>query len=177
MRTRHLIRATILAGLLAGCGSQPAGGAGQRAFIPADDVEFIDALVPHHQGATLMADMLLQRGAKSELKSMAQQMKDTQNQEITLMKSARQQLTGSPETPADTDPHMQADMEHMKSLAGAELDRMFLQDMIPHHAGAIEMAHRALPNLKRSDMRTLAMSIVASQAKEVGKLQEMLNSY
>lgn len=177
MRTSQLIKATILAGLMAGCDSQHAGSTMQHALTPANDVEFIDALVPHHQGATGMADIILQRGAKSELKSMAQQMKDTQNPEISLMKSARQQLTGSPETPADADPHMQADMEHMKSLSGAELDRMFLEDMIPHHAGAIVLAHRALPNLKRSDMRTLAMNIVASQAKEVGKLQEMLSSY
>ena len=54
---------------------------------------------------------------------------------------------------------------------------MFLADMIPHHAGAIEMAHRALPNLKRADLQAMAMNIVSSQAKEIGELQDMLSSY
>lgn len=175
MEPYNLIKTIALSVVLAGCGSEHGGGA--HAPIPPDDVAFIDAMVPHHQGATLMADMVLQRGAKAEIKTMAQQMKDTQTQEIALMRTARQQLSGSADTPADTDPHMQADMEHMKSLSGAELDRMFLADMIPHHAGAIEVAHRALPNLKRADMRSLAMSIVSSQAKEVGHLQEMLSMY
>lgn len=175
MKRYSLIKSALLATLLAACGSgHSSGGHGSTA---ANDVEFIDGMVPHHQGALIMADMILQRGAKAELKTMAQQMKDTQNQEIAQLRAARQQLVGSSETPADMDPHMQADIEHMQHLSGADLDRRFLEDMIPHHAGAIDMAHRALPNLKRADLRTMAMSIVSSQAKEVGELQDMLSRY
>lgn len=174
MRVYNLIKTFLFSTLLAACGSDHSGA---HAPTPANDVEFIDGMVPHHQGALMMADMVLARGAKAELKTMAQQMKDMQNQEIAAMKAARQQLTGSSETPPDTDPHMQADIEHMQHLAGAELDKMFLADMIPHHAGAIEMAHRALPNLKRADLQAMAMNIVSSQAKEIGELQDMLSSY
>lgn len=160
--------------LAAACSGE--GGAVPPPFTPADDVQFIDGMVPHHEGAVMMADLILQRGQRSDLRSMAEQMKSSQSQEIEQMRGARQALTGSRDTPPMSDPHMLADMMHMMQLSGAALDQMFLEDMIPHHAGAITMSHRALPNLQRGDMQTLARHIIDSQAREIGELNKMLTA-
>lgn len=160
--------------LVAAC-SEP-GDAIPPPFTPANDVQFIDGMIPHHQGAVMMADHILERGQSSELKAMAQRMKTSQNQEIERMRAARQALTGSGDTPPMNDPHMIADMMRMMQLSGDTLDRAFLQDMIPHHAGALIMSHRALPNLQRPDMQELANQILDSQAREIGELNKMLST-
>lgn len=71
-------------------------------------------------------------------------------------------------------PHMDADLQMMKRASGTELDRLFLEHMIPHHAGAIQIAHNALPNLEEENLQTMAMKIIESQAEEIGMLGEML---
>jgi uncharacterized protein (DUF305 family) len=52
---------------------------------------------------------------------------------------------------------------------------MFVEDMIPHHSGAVSLAHRAKASLQRPDMQQLAAKIFDMQAKEIGELQAMLH--
>jgi uncharacterized protein (DUF305 family) len=143
-------------------------------MIPQNDLEFIDEMGPHHMMATQMADMVIQRGSRADVKAFAQQMKDAQTAEINQMKAARQELASSSEIPMKMDEHMEADMEQMQNMSGEALDMMFLEDMLPHHAGAIQMAHNALPNLQRSDMRALAQKIIDDQAKEIQEIRAMM---
>jgi len=167
--------------LAAGCGSGSNDSSAQTTrnetvtpFIPRDDVRYIDAIVPHHQRAIQMAQMELDKGTRADIKTMAQSMKDAQTQEVALLQSARQALTGDSEVPAPPDdPHMDRDMQAMQSATGAQVDEMFLDDMIPHHAEGISIAHRALPNLQRADVRDNAKSVVRNQAREIGEMEAM----
>lgn len=144
-------------------------------FAPNNDVEFIDFFVPHHRMATEMAQMVIDRGASAELKSMAMKMKTDQTAEIDEMRAARMALVGTADSPPPpADPTQARNMVHMKTLSGTALDRMFLMEMIQHHAGALPVAHRGLPFLKRADMQSLARRIGGAQAKEIGELKEML---
>jgi uncharacterized protein (DUF305 family) len=139
-----------------------------------NDVEFIDAMVPHHEMAVMMADMELAKGSDARVKEMAQTMKEAQTTEIAELKATRKRLTGSDEVPEMHDPHMDEDMDAMMGAQGAALDRMFLEHMVPHHAGAIQMAHNALPNLKEADLKEMADMIVDSQSEEIGMIHDML---
>jgi len=56
---------------------------------------------------------------------------------------------------------------------GAQVDALFLDHIIPHHAQGISIAHRALPNPQRSGVRPVATNIVNSQAKEIGDMQAL----
>jgi uncharacterized protein (DUF305 family) len=58
--------------------------------------------------------------------------------------------------------------EELKNAASFDL--AFIDSMIPHHAGAIEMA--AVARLRSSDPRVqkLARGIIDSQAKDIGRL-------
>jgi uncharacterized protein (DUF305 family) len=144
-------------------------------YTPADDVAFIDFFVPHHQSAIEMATMVIDRGARAEVKALAQSIKNAQTAEITMMRAARQALTGQPDSPAPpADPHMDADMMAMMGLSGAALDMRFLMEMIPHHAAGLPPAHRGRPNLQRSDLRQLALDIFAAQSREIGEMHDML---
>lgn len=171
----------VLALLAVGFGIETSKAQQQQApmsavpFIAQSDVQFIDAIVPHHQMAAQMADIELQKGTRAEVKAMAQMMKDMQTQEIAVLQGARQALTGSSVVPTPpADPHMEADHMALQAASGADVDRLFLEHMIPHHAEGISIAHRALPNLQRAEVRQIATNIVSSQAKEIGDMAELL---
>jgi uncharacterized protein (DUF305 family) len=65
------------------------------------------------------------------------------------------------------------DMGKLKSAKGTAFDRMFLEMMIPHHAGAISMADEALKQSARPEIRGLAAKIIDAQAKEIGDMHSI----
>jgi len=60
----------------------------------------------------------------------------------------------------------------MPGMMKMDVDLWFLDNMIPHHQGAIDMANMALKNSKRQEIITLAQSIIASQQKEITMMQQ-----
>lgn len=65
---------------------------------------------------------------------------------------------------------MRAGMTALRNATGAAVDQTFLDDMIPHHAGAISLAHRAMPFLRRQTLRDLAVNMENAQAAEIGEM-------
>jgi uncharacterized protein (DUF305 family) len=53
----------------------------------------------------------------------------------------------------------------------SNLDKHFIEQMIPHHEGAIEMAKLAQERSKRPEILTLAKAIVQSQSQEIVQMQ------
>lgn len=47
------------------------------------------------------------------------------------------------------------------------IDKHFIEQMIPHHEGAITMANLALQKAKRPEIKTLATAIIAAQTTEI----------
>ena len=179
-RTLRSLHGLLLVAALAGAAAcDSAGDADAQRDpppIPEDDVAFIDHLVPHHATAIMMADEVLERGSDAEVRAMAAMMKTAQQEEIDLMLSKRSAITGRQTTPTMDDPHADGDMAEMSGLSGLELDRTFLRDMIPHHAGAVSTAHRALPNLADAELRALAESTVKNQTREAAKMLDKLEA-
>jgi len=141
--------------------------------LPQSDVELIDTLVPHHRMAIDMADVEIARGDNQEVKAMAAKMKADQATEVEELLSIRKGLTGSSEVSHFPEPHMARDIEMMMELSGAALDLMFVDDMIPHHASALQFTHYALPNLKDAKLIANANQVIDAQAMEVGHLHEL----
>lgn len=140
------------------------------AQVPRDDVELIDTLVPHHQAAVEMASMEIEHGENSDIKAMAEEMKSAQSGEIEQLRAIRERLSGCSEVPALRDRHMQQDMEAMMNVQGAQLDRMFLEEMIPHHASALSFTHNALPKLEDAELSELAHKVIDVQSMEIGHM-------
>lgn len=148
----------------------------RRIPLTPNDLTFIDFFVPHHRMAIEMAELAIANGS-AHVKQMATMMRDSQQGEVDTMLAVRLEIAGSatvPEPPHD--PIMMAHMEHMKALAGAELDQMFLEQMIPHHAAGIPSAHRANPHLERAELKKLASDIFNAQAREIGEMESMLEA-
>lgn len=146
-------------------------------FAPPNDVGFIDFFIPHHQMAIRMAEVEIARGAREEVRTLARRMKDDQAAEIQVMREARLALTGRPDPePAPPDPHMEADISAMQSASGTEVDRMFLQHMIPHHGGALPVAHRADRRMEREDIHFFSQHFFDEQANDIGMMKRLLGT-
>lgn len=68
------------------------------------------------------------------------------------------------------------DMARLEAATGTDADRIFLELMIPHHEGGVEMARIAEERATTPVVRQLAHSIVESQTAEITALQEMLDA-
>jgi uncharacterized protein (DUF305 family) len=66
------------------------------------------------------------------------------------------------------------DMARLTAATGTDADRLFLELMIPHHQGGVEMAQYAVEHARRPQVAALARTIVTSQERELTVLQDML---
>ena len=72
---------------------------GAASAVPFDR-QFIDIMVPHHQGAVEMAKIAQQRAEHPEIKRMADDIVRSQSSEIDQMRAWRKSRFGSDQTPA-----------------------------------------------------------------------------
>ena len=153
---------------------QSSAGASSAPF----ELQFLDSMIAHHQGAVEMAVLAEARAERVEVRELAASIVDEQEREIAKMAEWRNSwYDGKPEAINMEFPGMARGMEQMdtkklESLKGSAFDTEFLRQMIPHHEGAIEMA-RALKNGKaRAEVRELADDIVAAQEAEINQMRE-----
>lgn len=55
------------------------------------DLRFIDAMIPHHRGALVMAEDLQEKSTREEMQTLAQNIIDSQQGEIDLLLQWRDQ--------------------------------------------------------------------------------------
>jgi uncharacterized protein (DUF305 family) len=165
------------------------GSASPVASVPADaafnaaDVAFATEMIPHHQQALEMAQIAETRATNPQVKTLAARIRQAQDPETATM-SGWLSNWGQP-VPSSSPgmghgqhsgmPGMMNDQE-MKDLtaaSGAGFDRMFLQMMIRHHQGAIEMATKEQQG-QHPEVKKLAEKIAADQAAEVKEMQDLL---
>jgi uncharacterized protein (DUF305 family) len=155
---------------------------GQPAGFNADDVAFATNMIPHHQQAVDLSAMVPDRSTNAELIALAQQISSAQQPEINVMKVFLVQWKENPDTNSGHVGHgspMQgmvdeATMTKLESLTGAEFDKLWLESMISHHQGAIEMAKAEVANGDNVDAKALAKNIVTTQEAEIGQMKQML---
>ena len=164
-----------------GPGRHSSSGGSEQSF----DRQFIDMMVPHHQGAVEMAKVAQQRGEHAEVKELAGAIIRSQDDEIQRMKAWRQSWFGSDRTPPmDQMPmvpgmgrhggghsdsgtmNMAEDVDKLRR-APAPFDRAFIDVMIPHHESAIEAAKAADTRSQKPEIKELAQAIIADQQREV----------
>ena len=62
-------------------------------------------------------------------------------------------------------------------LSGDEFDEMFLEMMISHHRGAIDMANLALEKSQRKEIKDLANDIISAQTSEIKMMEDWMGSW
>ena len=138
------------------------------------DERFIDAMVPHHQGAIDMANVALENAEHPEIQQLAQNVISTQEAEIDELKAIKQREYGTSEVPTETSPEEMKTMGVMaapKELANEQpFDKAFIDAMIPHHQSAIDMAQVAYEETGDSEIKDLALGIVTAQQQEIEQM-------
>ncbi|MFC6286025.1 DUF305 domain-containing protein [Nocardioides sp. GCM10027113] len=195
---RRTTAATTLAlGLLAGCGDDASTSSvdDENPWNEAD-VAFAADMIPHHAQALVMVDMTRGRNLDPGLAALTDQILATQAPEIELMADW---LTSweepVPETmrdhanahgdgghPDGTDhrdmPGMMSDeeLDGLESAAGESFEEMWLDMMIEHHEGAIEMAGTEIAEGEFPEAIELAEQIRDGQQAEIEQMEQLLAS-
>ncbi|HSK55549.1 MAG TPA: DUF305 domain-containing protein [Jiangellales bacterium] len=191
--TRALLAAaaaTLL--LLTGCSGDgeettTTDGSGAAATEHNDaDVRFAQDMIPHHQQALEMAEMAESAAASADVRELAAAIAAAQGPEIETMTSWLEDW--GEEVPSGTNhadmghggmdemPGMM-DAEQMGALSGAmgaDFDSMWLEMMIEHHEGAVEMAKVQQEDGRYAEAVALAERIEADQLAEIEVMRALL---
>lgn len=183
---------TAVAIALAGCTINigvPKQPDGQRSMMSSQqnsagfsqqDLMFAQMMIPHHEQAVEMSTLAETRTTNAEVLALAKQIKEAQSPEI-------EQMQGWIDASGSSDMGMEMDhmghgmmgmlsdqqMTALESASGAEFDKLYLEGMIEHHEGAIQMAHM-IEQSENTEARKLADAIVTSQTAEIKQMKQML---
>jgi uncharacterized protein (DUF305 family) len=158
--------------------SSSASNAGQ--FNDAD-VLFVQMMIPHHQQAVDMSDMIVAKsGVDPDVTALAKQIKAAQQPEVHTMETWLNAWGPKP-MPEGAPHHLLSegmlDEEQMQALdeaTGREGQRRFVGSMIRHHQGAIHLAEEEIAAGKHPEATALARHIAASQQREIDTMNRLL---
>ena len=139
------------------------------------DKAFIDAMVPHHQGAIAMARVALKNAEHEEIKELSRNIISSQQAEIEELKAIKKEEFGTSNVPMEMSQEQMRSMGMMdpQQLANKEpFDKAFIDAMIPHHQSAIEMAQVAYEKSRIPEIKELAKNIVSAQQREIEQMKE-----
>jgi uncharacterized protein (DUF305 family) len=162
--------------------SAPASSAapGQQQEFNQADVTFAQQMIPHHQQAVEMAEMVESRTGNPQVLDLAAQIRQAQAPEIEQLTSWLQ-AWGAPMPEMVGMDHgdmsgmmTSEDMSELEKAKGADFDRMWLQMMIEHHTGAIEMANIELQQGVNTDAKEMAQQIIDAQQAEITTMSNLL---
>ncbi|KNY07358.1 DUF305 domain-containing protein [Microbacterium sp. GCS4] len=196
MKNRAVATTAItLAAMLAltGCAGPTSGGGmpgmnhGSSSSAPASadandaDIMFAGMMKEHHAQAIDMSDILLSKeGVDERVVALAEEIKAAQAPEIQKMEQWLEEWgadTSGMEGMEHGDGMMSdEDMQALEEASGADAGRLFLQQMIQHHDGAVEMAQKQIDDGRNGDAIALAGAIIDAQTREIARMEEILAS-
>jgi uncharacterized protein (DUF305 family) len=152
----------------------------------AADVRFMQGMIGHHGQAIEMTALLASRTVREDMRKLAQRIEVSQADEINMMQrwlEARGQDVPGPHAMhmhgATLMPGMLTaeEMARLASAKGDEFDRLFLEGMIKHHAGALTMVQDLLSTPgagQESEIFAFASDVEADQRMEIDRMGAML---
>ena len=146
------------------------------------DVMFAQMMIPHHEQAIEMSDAVLAKeGTNPEVTELATQIKAAQAPEIEQLgqwlDSWGAERTSEHTGHAGMSGMMSdEDMQLLAETGAPESDRLFLEQMIAHHRGAVEMAEVEIETGSDPAATELAQTIVTTQATEIEAMESLLAS-
>ena len=150
------------------------------------DLQFIDQMIMHHQGAIMASEHMISDSERPELQQLAEDIQLSQSEQIEQMQEWREEWYPDAEsTYGMIDPTQMEGMmgnrmmggSMQEMMGGAATDAMFLRMMIPHHQLGIDMAELALEEAQHPELEELAQTIIDEQSAEIelmrGHLKEI----
>ena len=148
------------------------------------DTTFAQMMIVHHEGAIEMADLATDKAENPDVVQLAERIAQAQGPEIEKM-TAWLEAWGEDVEPMDhggmdmggmdmNGMSQEEMMTHLEGLSGEEFDTAFLEGMIAHHQGAVEMAEAELADGENPGALALAEKIISDQEAEITEMKEML---
>lgn len=188
VRTAGIVAAALATTVaLAGCtmnmGTPDNGmmGSSNSSEFSNTDVMFAQMMIPHHQQAVDMSDLALATSTNPEVLALAQKIRDAQAPEIELMTSWIEKAGAATTMGHGMDDMgmgmggMMSDEEMMalKNATGTAFDTLYLEGMIAHHEGALQMV-KMISNSGNAEVKKLGDAIVTGQTAEIAQMKTML---
>jgi uncharacterized protein (DUF305 family) len=201
--TATAITTFALAGCASGTEPAPAGSGTPSSSSSATaqgesndaDVTFAQGMIVHHRQAVEMAELAAGRTENPQVLDLATRIGAAQEPEIATLTGWLQEWGA--EVPAEGDMSGMGGMDHsgMESMGGMEgmggmmtpeqmtaldqasgpdFDRMFLEMMVEHHRGAVEMAQTELDEGADAEALALAQQIIDTQQAEITEMESLL---
>lgn len=158
----------------------------------AADSTFAQSMIPHHQQAVAMANLAGGRALNPKVTQLAQRIAGAQQPEIATMTgwlrawgapTPQPDMSNMPNMPGMSNmpgmdhsgPGILTDQEMGQLTAASQgaFDRLFLQLMIRHHQGAIEMATTEQRAGQNTDAIAMAKGIITAQTAEITEMQQL----
>ncbi len=146
------------------------------------DIDFLRGMIPHHQGAVDMANIVLEHGTNGNAKNLARRIINAQEREMRLMRLWLNRIETNHGThihenaPSTAEFQMQNMVMHedmnIEFSGNADID--FVRGMIPHHQGAVEMAQTVLEYGTDANVRRFAADVIADQTREINEMNRWL---
>ena len=182
---------------------QPGGpGEGNETISPEDaetavqpefneaDVAFMQMMVPHHAQAIVVAELAEKHARSDRVRELAARIRAAQGPEILMMAAWLEErdmaVPTAAEDPSEWDHSehghngmvgmlTEAQMDELARARGAAFDRLFLEGMIQHHRGAIDMAGDVAVDGIDIMVGEVAADVALTQTAEVGRMRVMLD--
>ncbi|WP_328530020.1 DUF305 domain-containing protein [Nocardioides sp. NBC_00368] len=166
------------------------------------DVAFATDMIQHHAQAMAMVDLTMDRKLDPEVQELADEIRAAQSPEIETMSSwlqewgeevpstMRDHVNGGHEGHGDEDSSMSdsmegmdadmpgmmsaEDMDALESASDAEFQDMWLEMMIEHHEGAVEMSESQQDEGRFKPAVDLAGTIIETQSTEIDTMEKIL---
>ena len=157
------------------------------------DVRFMQHMLVHHAQAIEMVELLRARGSSETVRLMGERIAQSQAAEMAQMEAwlegrglplAAVDPHAGHHAPADPDAPLMPGMlspRQMAALAassGPAFDRLFLEGMIQHHEGALDMVEALLDDPGAAEdpvLSDFASSVTADQSAEILRMQTILS--
>jgi len=141
-----------------------------------NEIMFAQMMIPHHEQAISMSEIALKKSRNQAILKLSNQIKSLQGTEKSQL-AYWLKATDSSMT-MDHDMQMSGmlttkELALLKRLNGTQFDRTFLQLMIKHHQGALEMLD-LISDSKNTEAKALAKAIKSAQSKEITSMKVLL---
>ena len=159
---------------MAGTETEAPAGAGTMA-----DVMFAQMMIPHHEQALEMSGIVLAKdGLDPEVAALAEEIQAAQGPEIAQLEAWLDEWD-APRAMSGGDDEMSGMLsdDELAALEAADAttaSQLFLEQMIAHHEGAVEMAEEEIASGSHEGAIEMAEAIVATQTAEIERMRALL---
>jgi len=148
-------------------------------------LDFLYEMIPHHEAAVSMSENIMKYGHNEQVKQLAANIIRDQLEGIGKMEALKEKIKMNPQV------NMQAEEAYLKAYNNiyktmitamqdakptGNIDKDFLEEMIPHHEGAIKMSQNIMKYTQNNELKTILQNIITTQQKQLTEMKNLLNT-